>query len=173
MSQVFTGERAVKGNPSTDTDKSRMKRILVFTATLNEAGNIGRLISDIFCIAPQADILVIDDNSSDGTGKILDKLANANPKLSVIHRHGKLGLGTAHLHAMEYAVKNNYEALVTLDADYSHDPKYLPQMLTLLEKHDFVIGSRYVERPTFSLELSYQSNCKNVRLLIVVSEKIS
>lgn len=122
-----------------------MKRILVFTATFNEAGNIGRLIPDIFAVAPQVDVLVIDDNSPDGTGEILEKLVNANPKLSVIHRHGKLGLGTAHLRAMEYAVTNDYEALVTLDADYSHDPKYLPQMLTLLEEHDFVIGSRYVD----------------------------
>jgi dolichol-phosphate mannosyltransferase len=122
-----------------------MKRILIFTATLNEAGNIGSLISDIAAIAPQADILVIDDNSSDGTGEILDRLADADPRLFVIHRPGRLGLGTAHLRAMEYAVRNDYDALITMDADYSHDPKYLPQMLALLERHDFVIGSRYVE----------------------------
>jgi dolichol-phosphate mannosyltransferase len=127
------------------TDKSPMKRILVFTATFNEAGNIGKLISDIFTIAPQVDMMVIDDNSPDGTGEILDKLSITNQKLSVIHRQGKLGVGSAHLQAMQYAVRNNYDALVTMDADYSHDPKYLPQMFSLLEKHDFVTGSRYME----------------------------
>lgn len=122
-----------------------MQRILVFTATFNEAGNIGKLISSIFDSVPYVDIMVIDDHSPDGTGEILDKLVNANPQLSVIHRRGKLGLGTAHLQAMKYAVNNNYDVLVTMDADYSHDPKYLPQMISLLEKFDFVIGSRYVE----------------------------
>jgi len=122
-----------------------INKILVFTATFNEADNIGKLIYDIFSFAPQVDVMVIDDNSPDGTGEILDKLATTYSRLSVVHRKGKLGLGTAHLQAMEYSVKNNYDALITMDADFSHHPKYLPQMLALLEKFDFVIGSRYVE----------------------------
>jgi len=120
-------------------------RILVFTATFNEAENVEKLVADIFDIVPQVDMLVIDDHSPDGTGDILDHLVATYSRLAIIHRKRKLGLGTAHLQAMDYAVKNNYDALVTMDADFSHHPKYLPQMLALLEKHDFVIGSRYME----------------------------
>jgi dolichol-phosphate mannosyltransferase len=122
-----------------------MKKTLIFTATFNEALNIENLVKEIFHYVPTVDILVIDDNSPDGTGKILDKLAASNSQIKVIHRVGKLGLGTAHLSGMEYALKNNYDALVTMDADFSHHPKYLPELLSLLETHDFVIGSRYVK----------------------------
>ena len=122
-----------------------MKKTLIFTATFNEALNIENLVKEIFHYVPTVDILVIDDNSPDGTGKILDKLAASNSQVKVIHRVGKLGLGTAHISGMEYALKNNYDALVTMDADFSHHPKYLPELLSLLETHDFVIGSRYVK----------------------------
>jgi dolichol-phosphate mannosyltransferase len=122
-----------------------MKKVLIFTATFNEALNIENLIKEIFHYVPQVDILVIDDNSPDGTGKILDKLAADNSQVKVIHRVGKLGLGTAHISGMEYALKNNYDGVVTMDADFSHHPKYLPELLKLLETHDFVIGSRYVK----------------------------
>lgn len=121
------------------------KKVLVFTATYNESLNIKNLIDEIFKYTPQADILVIDDNSPDGTGKILDDLVAKNSKIKVIHRTGKLGLGTAHVQGMEYAVKNNYDILVTMDADFSHHPKYLPTMISLMDNHDFVIGSRYVK----------------------------
>lgn len=122
-----------------------MQKTLVFTATYNESLNITKLIEDIFKYLPQTDILVVDDNSPDGTGKILDEIAQKNSKVKVIHRKGKLGLGTAHIQGMEYAVANNYDVLVTMDADFSHDPKYLPTMLKLMDANDFVIGSRYVE----------------------------
>lgn len=121
------------------------KKVLVFTATYNESLNIKNLVNDIFKYVPHVDILVVDDNSPDGTGKILNDLASANSKIKVIHRQGKLGLGTAHVQGMEYAVKNQYDILVTMDADFSHDPKYLPTMLSLMDSNDFVIGSRYVE----------------------------
>lgn len=122
-----------------------MSKVLVFTATYNEAENIGSLIEEIQRYVPAADILVIDDNSPDGTGRILDDLSSKNPALSVIHRKGKLGLGTAHIRGMEYAVANQYDVLVTMDADFSHHPKYLPTMLELMQTHDFVIGSRYMK----------------------------
>jgi dolichol-phosphate mannosyltransferase len=122
-----------------------MIKTLIFTATFNEALNIENLIKEIFQYVPHVDILVIDDNSPDGTGKILDQLSESNSKIKVIHRQGKLGLGTAHIAGMEYALQNNYDALVTMDADFSHHPKYLPELLKLLETHDFVIGSRYVK----------------------------
>lgn len=120
-------------------------KVLVFTATYNESLNIKNLVDEIFQYTPHVDILVIDDNSPDGTGKIVDDLAAKNSKIKVIHRKGKLGLGTAHVQGMEYAVKNNYDILVTMDADFSHHPKYLPTMLKLMDNHDFVIGSRYVK----------------------------
>lgn len=122
-----------------------MQKVLIFTATFNEALNIENLTREIFHYVPGAEMLVIDDNSPDGTGAILDRMAKENPKLHVIHRKGKLGLGTAHIAAMEYAVKNNYDQLVTMDADFSHHPKYLPELHRLLDTHDFVIGSRYVK----------------------------
>lgn len=122
-----------------------MQKALIFTATFNEALNIENLIREIFKFVPHVDILVVDDGSPDGTGSILDKISAQNSQVKVIHRQGKLGLGTAHLLGMDYAVKNNYDVLVTMDADFSHDPKYLPQMLDLMKTYDFAIGSRYVE----------------------------
>ncbi|NCN08834.1 MAG: polyprenol monophosphomannose synthase [Leptospira sp.] len=118
---------------------------LIFTATYNEAGNIERLVKEIFQIEPSVDIFIIDDNSPDGTGKLLDAMSLKFKKLKVRHRTGKLGLGSAHIEAMKYAVENNYDILITMDADFSHDPKYLPEMLKLIETNDFVIGSRYVK----------------------------
>lgn len=122
-----------------------MPKTLIFTATYNEAENIGPLIEEVFSYVPEADVLVIDDNSPDGTGQILDTLAQENARLKVIHRKGKLGLGTAHMAAMHYAVEHNYEVLITMDADFSHHPKYLPTMQHLMQTHDFVIGSRYMK----------------------------
>jgi dolichol-phosphate mannosyltransferase len=120
-------------------------KILIFTATYNEAGNIQKLVDGIFSFVKEADILVIDDSSPDGTGKILDDMAAKDNRIKVIHRAGKLGLGSAHIHAMRFAIENQYDVLVTMDADFSHHPKYIPEMLALAENHDFVIGSRYIK----------------------------
>ncbi|MCG9874632.1 MAG: polyprenol monophosphomannose synthase [Leptospiraceae bacterium] len=120
-------------------------KTLIFTATYNEIGNIQRLITEIFKVVPTSDILVIDDNSPDGTGQLLDSLSDKLKNLKVIHRSGKLGLGTAHIEAMKYAVDKNYDLLITMDADFSHDPKYLNEMMKLSELNDFVIGSRYIK----------------------------
>lgn len=120
-------------------------KILIFTATYNESGNIGDLIADLHHYLPEADILVVDDNSPDGTGSILEKLTENDDRLSVIHRPGKLGLGSAHKLAMKYSLANGYEYLITLDADFSHNPKYLPVIVNRLKHDDFVIGSRYTE----------------------------
>lgn len=120
-----------------------MKRVLVYTACYNEAGNIERLIEEITANAPQAEILVVDDHSPDGTGAILERLKQTRSHLHVIHRPRKLGLGTAHRLAMRYAILNNYDALITMDADFSHSPGYLPEMLEYLKEYDFCIGSRY------------------------------
>jgi dolichol-phosphate mannosyltransferase len=119
-------------------------RLLVSLATYNEAGNIAALIADIHEVAPHADILVIDDNSPDGTGRIASELAEKDPRIHVLHRPGKLGLGTALLAAMKFAMAQDYDYLLNMDADFSHPPRYLPGILAGMGKHDVMIGSRYV-----------------------------
>lgn len=121
-----------------------MPRILVFAATYNEADNIEDLIREIFIHLPNQEVLVVDDASPDGTGEMLDRLAAEDPRIHVIHRLGKLGLGSAHLLAMNYALYHEYDCLITMDADFSHHPKYLPEMERHLKDYDFVIGSRYI-----------------------------
>lgn len=121
-----------------------MATTLVFTACYNEVENINSLIHDIRSNAPAVDVLVIDDNSPDGTGALLDTLAESRPWLTVIHRPRKAGLGSAHMLAMRHAIKHNYKYLVTMDADYSHHPRYLPELIGHLDSgSEFVIGSRY------------------------------
>lgn len=122
-----------------------MKKTLVFTATYNESENIASLCNQILNLVSDCDMLVVDDNSPDGTGRLLDELAKNNPHLKVIHRPGKLGLGSAHEEAMEYAKNLHYESLVTMDADFSHDPNDIPRLLKALDGHDFVTGSRYMK----------------------------
>jgi dolichol-phosphate mannosyltransferase len=119
-------------------------RVLVSTATYNERENLAPLLQEFLEVVPHADMLVIDDNSPDGTGKLADELAAADPRIHVIHRAGKLGLGTAILAAMRYAMDHNYDVIVNVDADFSHDPRYLPAMLAGMKRHDLMIGSRYV-----------------------------
>ena len=120
-----------------------MKTLLVIP-TYNEAGNIERLLRDIFAQRLELDVLVIDDNSPDGTGAILDRLEMELP-LRVIHREGKLGLGSAHERGFDYARKHGYTHVLTMDADFAHDPSYLRAMLARAGQADVVIGSRYIE----------------------------
>jgi dolichol-phosphate mannosyltransferase len=119
-------------------------RILVSTATYNERDNLPVLIRGIQEHLPHVDILVVDDNSPDGTGQLADDMAAVDPKIHVLHRAGKLGLGTAILAGMRYAMEHDYELFVNVDADLSHDPSYLPALLAGMSKHDIMIGSRYV-----------------------------
>lgn len=119
-------------------------RVLISTATYNERDNLARLIADIHGVVPAADVLVVDDNSPDGTGKLADELAAADPRIHVLHRAGKLGLGTAILAGMNYAMEHGYDYFVNMDADFSHHPRYLPGLLDGMNKHDIMIGSRYV-----------------------------
>lgn len=119
------------------------EKTLVFAPTYNEGGNIERLCRSILDLNPSFHLLIVDDNSPDGTGQILDHLAVFEPRLQVIHRPEKLGLGTAHQLAMRYSIQHNYSQLVTIDADFSHDPADIPRLLAALAEADFVIGSRY------------------------------
>lgn len=120
-------------------------RLLVSLATYNERDNLTPLVADIHAHAPHADVLVIDDNSPDGTGALADELAANDPRVKVLHRPGKLGLGTATLAAMRYAMDHDYDLLQNLDADFSHPPRYLPGLLAGMATHDVMIGSRYVK----------------------------
>ena len=119
-------------------------RILVSLATYNEAGNIAALIAEIHKFIPRADILVIDDSSPDGTARIVEDLASTDPRIHLMKRPGKLGLGTALLAAMKYAMEHNYDYLQNMDADFSHPPRYLPGILAGMSKYDVMIGSRYI-----------------------------
>jgi dolichol-phosphate mannosyltransferase len=120
------------------------ERLLVTVCTYNECENLPALIPEIHQYAPQADILVIDDNSPDGTGKIADDWAARDSRIKVLHRPGKLGLGTATLAGFRYAIEHDYTLVLNLDADFSHHPKYIPSMLGCVGTADVVIGSRYM-----------------------------
>ena len=120
------------------------KRILVFTASYNEKENIKKLILKIKDCLPEASILIIDDNSPDQTKEIIKELQKNIYKLELIVREKKLGLDSAHREAYEYAIKNQYNYLITMDADFSHDPKELKNFIKNLENFPFVIGSRYI-----------------------------
>jgi len=119
-------------------------RVLIALATYQEHDNLAPLIREIHAFVPQAHVLVIDDNSPDGTGHLADELAAADSRVHVLHRSGKLGLGTAVLEAIAFAVGHHYELFVTMDADFSHPPRYLPNLLAGMRRHDLMIGSRYV-----------------------------
>ncbi len=119
-------------------------RVLVSLATYNERDNLGPLVREVRATLPAADVLVIDDNSPDGTGRLADELAAADPHVHALHRPGKLGLGTAILTAMQYAMDRDYDLLINMDADFSHHPRYLPALLAGMDRHDVMIGSRYV-----------------------------
>ena len=129
---------------STPSHAPEEPRLLVSLATYNEAGNLEPLVEAIRQFAPACSILVIDDNSPDGTGKIADELAARLPQIHVIHRAGKLGLGTAMLEAIAFAVRGQYDYLLNLDADFSHPPRFIPALLQGMSDHDVMIGSRYV-----------------------------
>lgn len=120
-----------------------MSRELVFTATYNEAGNITTWVESVVRERPQADILVIDDGSPDGTGDMLASLQQRFNSLRVIEREGKLGLASAHRLAIRYALINGYDVLVTMDADLSHQPEQIGTVISGLDRAEFCIGTRY------------------------------
>lgn len=118
------------------------RRALICTATFNEAGNIPEWYSRTRAVAPEADLLVVDDGSPDGTADVVRSLQETDPGLHLIERPGKGGLGSAHRTAMLFALENRYDLLITMDADLSHQPEQLPPFLQLVPEYDFVIGTR-------------------------------
>ncbi len=125
------------------TRDSGMPRTLITVATYNEIENLPPLAEAIWQVAPQADILVIDDNSPDGTGRWCDEQAAKEPRLACVHRAGKLGLGTATIAAMQYTIEQGYDQMLNMDADFSHHPRYIPAILAAMDRADVSIGSRY------------------------------
>jgi len=119
-------------------------RVLVVLPTYNEAENISLLIPELLKLPGAVEICVVDDNSPDGTGQIADAFAAQDSRVHVVHRTGKLGLGTAYVAGFHYALEQGFDAALTMDADFSHNPKYIPAMLDQIKRVDLVIGSRYI-----------------------------
>jgi dolichol-phosphate mannosyltransferase len=121
-------------------------KITVVLPTYNEAENLPRLVSALFMLPLELTLLVVDDNSPDGTGRIADELAQKNRgRVEVLHRTGKLGLRSAYIEGFRQAFKSGADAVVQMDADFSHDPQVLVEMAHRIGQHDVVIGSRYVK----------------------------
>jgi dolichol-phosphate mannosyltransferase len=141
------------------------ERALVIIPTYNEHENLPKIVPAALEQDPRIEVLVVDDNSPDGTGALADAMAAENPRVHVIHRAGKLGLGTAYIAGFRYAIEHGYDYAMEMDADFSHDPKHLPTFLAEVQDADLVIGSRYLggrvtilNWPMARLLLSYFAN---------------
>lgn len=119
-------------------------RTLVITPTYNERENIEALAEAVLSVSGELDYMIVDDNSPDGTGDLADEIAARTPRFQVMHRPGKLGLGSAYREAFTKALEQGYDAVISMDGDWSHDPQYLPSLVAGTEKADLVIGSRYL-----------------------------
>jgi dolichol-phosphate mannosyltransferase len=141
------------------------ERALVCIPTYNEAQNLPEIVPQVLSQDARLEVLVIDDNSPDGTGRIADEIAATNPRVHVLHRPGKQGLGTAYIAAFKWALECGYDFVFEMDADFSHDPRHLKEFLKSIASADLVLGSRYlngrvtiVNWPTGRLMLSYFAN---------------
>lgn len=119
-------------------------KVLITLCTYNERENIAALAPELLSIMPDAHLLIVDDNSPDGTGKLADTLAAEDARIRVVHRTGKLGLGSANVASYAFAIEHGYDFLLNLDADYSHPPRFAKQIVDCMPDADVVIGSRYV-----------------------------
>ncbi len=140
-------------------------RALVIVPTYNERFNIARLIPAVLAQDPSIEMLVVDDGSPDGTGGVVDAIAANNDRVHVVHREGKLGLGTAYIAGFRWALERKYDLVFEMDADFSHNPELLPEFLQAIKEADVVLGSRYqggrvnvVNWPMSRLFLSYAAN---------------
>ena len=139
-------------------------KALVIIPTYNEKGNIAEIIAQIQSVNQVFEVLVIDDNSPDGTGMLLDEISQKDQKVNVIHRPGKMGLGTAYVTGFKWALTRDYDLICEMDADFSHPPKTLAVFLEKTREYDLVIGSRYLDGvnvvnwPLKRLLLSYFAN---------------
>ena len=137
---------------------------LIIVPTYNELENIRRLLPELMTLDPDIRVLVVDDNSPDGTGKLADALAAEHERISVLHRPGKLGLGSAYVAGFKYAIQQDVDCVFEMDADFSHDPAMIPRFMEQIASCDVVIGSRYISGinvvnwPMSRLLLSYFAN---------------
>jgi len=141
------------------------ERALVVIPTYNEAPNLLHIVPQVLAQDPRLEVLVVDDNSPDGTGRMADELAAKEPRVHVLHREGKLGLGTAYIRGFGWALERTYDYVFEMDADFSHDPAHLKEFLKAIEGADVVLGSRYLDGkvtvvnwPIARLLLSYCAN---------------
>lgn len=119
-------------------------KTLIFIPTYNERENVEKIFPQILDLALDADLVFLDDNSPDGTGSLLDELVAKNPRIHVIHRSGKLGIGSAHVEGIRWAYEQGYQRLLTMDCDFSHSPSDIPRFLEAAERFDVTVGSRYM-----------------------------
>lgn len=145
--------------------KTSAERALVIVPTYNERENIARLTETVLAQDPRLEILVVDDGSPDGTGEVVDGIIATNPRVHILRRAKKLGLGTAYVAGFRWALERKYDFIFEMDADFSHDPAHLPDFLRAVETTDLVLGSRYrngkvtvVNWPIARLILSYFAN---------------
>ncbi len=120
------------------------RRALVCLPTYNEAENVEPIVAAILAASPELEVLVVDDGSPDGTGRLADAVAAREPRVHVLHRARKEGLGRAYLAGFAWALERGYDLVLEMDADFSHDPRHLPAMLARADEADLVLGSRYV-----------------------------
>lgn len=141
------------------------EKALVTIPTYNEKDNVRPIVERVLATDPRLEILIVDDNSPDGTGNLVEELSRANPRVHLMRRPGKMGLGTAYRDGFAWALERDYEYMFEMDADFSHDPAHLPQFLSAIQNADLVLGSRYqhgkvtvVNWPIGRLMLSYFAN---------------
>ncbi|NCS89581.1 MAG: dolichyl-phosphate beta-D-mannosyltransferase [Ignavibacteria bacterium CG2_30_36_16] len=140
------------------------EKALIITPTFNELDNITKLIPQLLSKHESIEVLVVDDNSPDGTGNYVEELSKTNSRVHVLHRPQKMGLGTAYIAGFKYALQHDYDYIFEMDADFSHDPKEIPNFLNAIKTHDLVLGSRYkngvnvINWPMSRLLLSYFAN---------------
>ncbi len=140
------------------------QRALIIFPTFNEKDNIEKIVHAVLPLDARVQVLIVDDNSPDGTGKIADRLAQQEEKVHVLHRQVKEGLGRAYIAGFKWAIENKYDYIFEMDADFSHGPEYIKTFLREIQTHDLVIGSRYISGvnvinwPMSRLLLSYFAN---------------
>ena len=151
-------------------------KVLVVMPTFNEAGNIHHAVEELFSYNPDVDLLIVDDDSPDGTGKLADQLAKPDARISVLHRKDKQGLGAAYIAGFKYAFAGGYEFVVEMDADGSHRAEDLPKLLKVCQDNDLVIGSRYIKGGrviNWPLQRQILSKGGNIFAKIMLGQKIN
>lgn len=122
-----------------------MPKTLVITPTYNESENVERLINTVLSQDAETEMLIVDDNSPDGTGTIVERMQAGNSRIHLIKRSGKMGLGTAYVAGFKYAIEKKFDYVMEMDADFSHDPNEIPNFLRKIKDFDVVLGSRYID----------------------------